>query len=451
MSLRLALIAGKSGVLTAGAKIAQISTDTANASDPTYARRRIDTSAAHAVRTGGVLIGSGVRTDSVVRIADNLVTQRLIGARGDSAAATTRHEALAPIDSFLGTSGSDLRSAVDGFFDGLRRAKLDPSDQGLRQQAGARTVALTRAVRQLASQLAQSRADVKSRTSGAVLRANSLLAEAARLNTEISASGGSGSELLDRRDAVLSDLADLAGATADIHADGTATVLIGGHAAVEGGDARRMASSTSVAGTSITLSADRGTIDLSTVIGGELGGNASADATLVGWKSNLDVFAKDLVSTFNAVHMTGFGADGVGGRPLFAATVGDEAATIELDPSITSSDALGFSGTAGSAGDGTTLDALVALQGTALPGGASPGETATAIADEIGFSVYSAATDREAAASRSDDLTATWQKLSGVDLDEVAADLIEHQNAWQAAARVIKVTDTLLGELMTLR
>jgi flagellar hook-associated protein 1 FlgK len=40
--------------------------------------------------------------------------------------------------------------------------------------------------------------------------------------------------------------------------------------------------------------------------------------------------------------------------------------------------------------------------------------------------------------------------ISGVDLDEEAADLLAWQAAYQAAARVVTATNEMLGELMNI-
>ena len=49
-----------------------------------------------------------------------------------------------------------------------------------------------------------------------------------------------------------------------------------------------------------------------------------------------------------------------------------------------------------------------------------------------------------------EDAAALLSSISGVNLDEEAADLLSWQAAYQAAARVISATDELLGDLMSM-
>ena len=61
-----------------------------------------------------------------------------------------------------------------------------------------------------------------------------------------------------------------------------------------------------------------------------------------------------------------------------------------------------------------------------------------------------ARTAREAAGGVRSTLEAQRDALSGVSLDEEAADLLRYQRAYQAAARLIAATDEMLMTVMNL-
>jgi flagellar hook-associated protein 1 FlgK len=102
-------------------------------------------------------------------------------------------------------------------------------------------------------------------------------------------------------------------------------------------------------------------------------------------------------------------------------------------------------------GDARNVRALIdALGGKALNGGtlSAPG-AAELLVGKIGVQSNHAATGRDAQSLVLDDATSAQQAVSGVNLDEEAADLVRFQQAYQAAAKVIAAArdmfDTLLA------
>ena len=62
--------------------------------------------------------------------------------------------------------------------------------------------------------------------------------------------------------------------------------------------------------------------------------------------------------------------------------------------------------------------------------------------------VSSAENDFERHSIRMDDMFELRSSISGVDLDQEAMKLMEYQASYEAAARVLTVSNQLLGELM---
>ena len=66
----------------------------------------------------------------------------------------------------------------------------------------------------------------------------------------------------------------------------------------------------------------------------------------------------------------------------------------------------------------------------------------------MGNDIANAASTANREANVLGDLNELSQGLHGVDLDEQAANLLTYQTAYQAAAKVVQVADSLLGNLM---
>ncbi len=81
-------------------------------------------------------------------------------------------------------------------------------------------------------------------------------------------------------------------------------------------------------------------------------------------------------------------------------------------------------------------------------GGGSLTDAQTAMVTSAGLDAQQALTRRDAQAAVQTQTLAERESVSGVNLDEEAADLIRFQQAYQAAARVMQVADTIFQTLL---
>ncbi|MBL8510067.1 MAG: flagellar hook-associated protein FlgK, partial [Betaproteobacteria bacterium] len=93
---------------------------------------------------------------------------------------------------------------------------------------------------------------------------------------------------------------------------------------------------------------------------------------------------------------------------------------------------------------------LLTQYGTApIIDGQSPAENFASLVATIGSQTRSSQNDVDAFGRIRDDAIATEQSVSGVNLDEEAARLLQFQQAYQASAKIIataeKVFDAILG------
>ncbi len=288
---------------------------------------------------------------------------------------------------------------------------------------------------------------------GGVADLNEQLAEIANLNRAIDAGGGAMSigDLADKRDLAIRNIAEVAGVTAHLQADGQATVFLGGHAVVNGGEARQLSVDTSGAGIPIvTLAVDGGSINANKLLGGKVGGEIAAYEATSGYLDELDTFAADFTNAMNAQHAAGFDANGTAGGALFSFDPTNAATTMSFSAAITADpDLLAFaSSPTALAGDGGNLAAMMTLEGQSIVGGKTPGTFLSNLTSEVGGDVSSAAIVADRQSDIIFDLDELASNLGGVDMDEEASNLMMYQTAYQAAAKTMQVTDQMLGVLM---
>jgi len=95
--------------------------------------------------------------------------------------------------------------------------------------------------------------------------------------------------------------------------------------------------------------------------------------------------------------------------------------------------------------------ALLAVERTALPSGATPATTTANIVAELGNAIATATTEAEATELRLDRLNQLREETSGVSVDEEMVELMRSQRAFEAVSKVIKVTDEMLSTLLNLK
>jgi flagellar hook-associated protein 1 FlgK len=101
-------------------------------------------------------------------------------------------------------------------------------------------------------------------------------------------------------------------------------------------------------------------------------------------------------------------------------------------------------------GDGRNGRALIdIIDSPAMNGGTTSLSDAIGnLVGRVGVSAGQAAVGRDAQQVLLDDSTSAMQAVSGVNLDEEAANLVRFQQAYQAAARVVAVANQLFSDLL---
>lgn len=455
MSLLNTLLVAGSGLKVASAGVSTTSHNVANAATEGYHVRSTTTETADPVRRGAAWFGQGTTLTGIYRAADAFLGRRQLEAAGDEAASSSLKDSLVQVETWFDESRADgLRERLDQYYDALTEATADPSDRGLRIGVSTAAERLGEVLRRTANGLDQQLSDFEDALEGSTQGINEKLEEIAALNKGLAAAGGalSAGDLADRRDALIRDLSVAVGATAHLDGEGRATVLIGGHAVVSGIEARSIRVDVSGPTPQVFMSADSGEVDITA--GGTLGGRMEAHALTAGYRARLDTFATDFATTTNTQHQAGFDASGVAGTAIFTFDPSDPAGSFTPAASILADpDLIAFaSGATGAAGDAGNLGLLMGLRETGSIGATldTPEDFLSDLTSDVGRDTNTADVAASANAAILADLDELDQNLHGVDLDEQAQNLITYQTAYQAAAKVLASTQTMLDALMSI-
>lgn len=447
---------GQTGLNAASAGIEVTGHNVSNANTDGYHARTLGTSASATVSQSGMWFGQGTSISEVSRAGDELVSSRLVESQGESAYQGALYETLSVVEAmFSETDGSGVATALSDFFDSLEAATLDPSDGSLRTSVLNAADGLADSVGTTYSFLDSSAEGIQGQIEQSLESINEALTQIASLQESIStdaASVGQG-DLLDQRDALITELASSIGATVDYGEGSEITLYLGSHALVNDTAARTLAYDTDSDGNPvISISSGGGSYEVTASVGGAVGGLMASHDTIREVQGDLDSFAETFADAINTQHAAGYDANGSAGGTVFSYTTGSAASSLALDGTLAAdTDLLALAGDpTASAGDGDNLDALIGIQDSEIfdSGTLTAEDFVSSIYTTIGQQVASASAAQESANATTSDLETLYSSITGVDLDTQAVELIQWQAAYQAAARVISASDAMLGELM---
>jgi flagellar hook-associated protein 1 FlgK len=433
-----ALYAQRRAIDVAGQNIANVNTDG-------YSRQR-----AEMVADSGPVVpalfsryegtGQGVRSVDVLRMRDQFLELRGYQEHAAGSEMTQVQSTLSDIEQAIGEpSDTGLASQLADFWAGWDDVGLNPADPAARSQLLERAGTLTASFHQLDTSLASLGAASLEQLDATVQEVNAVAARIAELNGTIrsaTASGVNANDLMDQRDKLVMQLAGQVGATVRPDDDGSLNVYIGAMALVRSSSVEQLEV---VVGPGPTFTAGVAWADdgLTATVGGEaLGLLETSNVVVPGQRAALAAVAQQLHDDVNAIHLTGFDANGAAGVPFFQ--MGSNG--IEVNPAVAADPRLvAASGTAGAV-DGSVAQRLAAQQG--------PDGLYRQMIVRLGVSSQTVTRRVEVQDAIVRQLDAARESEAGVNLDEEMTDLVAFQNAYSAAARFVTVVDDLLDTLI---
>jgi flagellar hook-associated protein 1 FlgK len=394
--------------------------------------------------------GSGVRTSSIVRMNDALLDNRARTEHSSLSYLQLRATALARMESGVGEPGdSGVSAAMADFRSSWQDLANDPGGTAARGQVLARAESLAGALAAQAANVSAEMTTQRLTLQGSVAEVDTVATELAATNRAIATAALDGvdvSDLADTRDVLGLRLAELTGGVGLLQPDGTMTVSVAGVSLVSGSTAGTLRIATGVTasggpdGSPVTFAIDHGATSttLTADVRGEVGASADLlNTTLPAYAAGLGAVARDLADSVNAVHAAGYDLDGTTGTAFFSYDPADPAATLTV--AVTARQ-VAASSLPGGVLDGSNADVI----GTA---GTAEGSYQRLV-NGFGTEVASAQRLVRTQSLLTTQVDSAREQLSGVNLDEETVAMLTAQRAYEAAARVMSVMDSVLDTLI---
>lgn len=191
------------------------------------------------------------------------------------------------------------------------------------------------------------------------------------------------------------------------------------------------------------------------VANGNAGSASISAGTVNGPTANANLM-QPVTLTFSgpgAFNVSGIGTGNPGGVVYTAgATISYNGWSAQISGTPAAGDVFTISPNAGGTGDNRNILLLAGLQTSALVGGsATLGDTYGQLVSRVGNSTSDAELSAKAQARIRDEAESRQTSISGVNLDEEAANLLRYQQAYQAAGKLVTIANSMFDTLLNLR
>ncbi|MFN2309381.1 MAG: flagellar hook-associated protein FlgK [Gammaproteobacteria bacterium] len=318
-----------SGLLAFQRALSTTGHNIANANTPGFSRQRVEFETQTPQASGAGYIGTGVKTDAIVRMYDQFLVDRVRAATTSTNSLGIYSQYAARVADLLGDADAGLGGTLETFFNAVQDVANDPTSIPARQVLLSEGESLALRFNYLNDQLNNSRSEVNAQVGRLVTDVNALSRGIADINREIvvatgRAGGQPPNDLLDTRDLMLKDLSSLVSISTLMQDDGSINVFIGnGQSLVTGFTAASLGVASSpydATQKDITYSAGGGgsAVITGTLSGGRLGGLLEfRDRILDPAQNSLGRIGVVLGTEFNLQHALGLDLNGQPGGDFF--------------------------------------------------------------------------------------------------------------------------------------
>ena len=430
-----------------------------------YKRRRVELQATSSNSKGvfitnpiGVSNGTGVSLTSIERIKDQLLASSSWEARSGLGASDEETRILSAIENlFPSTTGASLNNVINDFWDGWNDIANDPTDLGTRDVLINKTRALSDTFKRIANDLNNLEARTLDDLENYVNEFNDATERIAELNAHIMTQRGNGTPDFaaeDERDLLVQDLSELAPIQVKQGENGSYNISLRGMVVVQDIETQSLNLDSNATPPMITFGTSGIAFQAPEGDDGRIGALLRmVNTTIPGVEQSLDALAASIVDRVNTTHATGYGLDGGTGRDFFDAT-GSTADTIALSGDISEGQFIAASdnpdATAGEDNDNALAILEARTETQAALGDLTINDFASTIVSQVGADLEVAAGQFDGHAAVVSYLDGLERGVSGVSVNEELTNLIQYQQSFSAAARVLNSAQIMMDTLLTI-
>jgi flagellar hook-associated protein 1 FlgK len=434
-----ALIANQQALETTANNVANVNT-------PGFSRQRPVMEPAPPAMFGSVSIGTGVSVSTIESLRDSILEIRLHQETQEQGKLSSMLTALNQVQTMFSGNDAGIGAAITKFFASLQGLSTDPANLSQRQSVLTAAGNMVQAFNSTANNLQTQRGNLDLNIVQTVNQINGITSQLASVSAniaELQNSKQDASALLDNQTSLVRQLSDLVDVSVIQTEYGIALTTSNGTPLLAGSKNFELSTEIGSDGVQHVFAAGRD-ITNSITAGSLAGFIQMRDQEIPGILANLDQLAAGLANALNTAHRAGFDLNGDPGADLFQpppAGSQNAASSMSLaiiDPALI---AASSDGTPGSNGN---LAVLSAVHDQNVANGQEPLDLYSQIVFAVGRDTLNTSAELDASNLILQQLADQRASVSGVSLDEEAANMVRYQTAYQAAARVVTTINEML-------
>ncbi|MEX0723677.1 MAG: flagellar hook-associated protein FlgK [Gracilimonas sp.] len=441
----------KSGLKSAERSLSVTSNNIINADTPGYSRQRIEKSP-NGMQMPGYHAGLGVNIEGLTRMRNEMNDVLMNQKQQDMSFMQGQAKVYEQLEAVVVTdSGNDLELNISKVMDGFSELSSDPQDMSVRNSLVSDAQELTGKFKDLDRNIERISELTRESAGKNVDDINSIIREINSLNKSIEqgeAAGNSDNTSLDMRVAKMEDLSKLIDYESQVTDTGGVEIRVGGVTLLDSKNAQTIRAEIDDINKGFTLRLNSGkTI---TANGGELGAEIEMYTKQIPDMANkLDRIASTLVEEVNQIHSSGYGLNDDTSRNFFD-TTGTSASEIKLNAAMIFDPAnVAASSNDAEAGNGEIAAQIAELRNERLIDGRKIIDSSIELISSPGVKLQNLNSQIVARDSELNMLKTQQEREAGVNIDEELSLMIQYQNAYQGAAKVMSAAqnmyDTLIG------
>ncbi len=454
-SLNASLAVAFSGLTAEQGALEATTNNVANVNTPGYSREVPVLATSNPIIVDPITLGSGVTLKMIESVRDSILESQIQQEAQTQGQQSALVSALSQTQtSFTSTTG-DIGTAISNFFNSINQLSTSPADLSLRQNVLTAAGNVATAFQVAANNLTAQRTSLDQSVQQVVGQINQLTGQIAQLNGQIGNvenAGENAGTFIDQRTQLIDQLSSLVDISV-IPSDNTLTLTtVSGMALVAGQQSFQLSTEQDSSGMQHIFA--QGSDIASTIVSGQLGGILEArDRQIPGIQNQLDRLAAGLANAVNGVQTAGYdlnGNAGTGNNLFNPPPTSGTGAAASLSVAITDP-ALIAASSDGTAGSNGNAEAMYALRNQSVVNGQSPTDYYSSIVFNVGNAVANANAAQSASSMVLQQLNDQRSSVSGVSLDEEAANMMRYQQAYAASAEIVSSINSMMETVINMK
>jgi len=423
----------------------------ANVNKEGYTRRRVDLSQLTEGIAGLGNLGLGVSVDEVTRIRQRMVQHQLYQEKQHLGKFEAGEMVLSQLESVFGeASGAGLSSVMTEFWNSWSDLANDPESLANRSIVKDRAVVMADTFNRVHSDLQTMQTQLESEIISKVDTVNQISNQISKINQQIVFSNSP--ELFDERDLLISDLAQLMNINVKEKVDGQVTISTSGLILVSDDEVNELNVNTTRDDEFNTVTINFNNMNHQPDINsGQLASLlAIHNKNIPDNINNLNILANSIANNVNSLHSTGYNLNNVTGVNFFDVNTGG-ASSFKVNSAVVSDPGLIATKTTNTGpGEGDLALAISSLQNETITDGQTASDYYISMLSIIGSEMQQTELMHNSQKIIVEQIVNQKESISGVSLDEEMTKLMQFEQSYEAAIRVMNTVDEMIQTLLAI-